>query len=453
MSTVLPAWTTEFTHNVRSLRTSAQARHGLRNAVYSTLDYIAQPIGMLMAAPLLVHRLGLSQYGVWMLVSTVTASMALIGNGFGDATVKFVSKYRAYNDAVYMRRVIGNSLLVNALLASMLAVPIWFLGSILVVHVFNIDAGLQEAAIKAFKISSILLIVRSLEIVFVCTLRALEMYSATVKISILSRAATIIAAVIMASCGFGVVSIMVSTLLVALVGMGLQVFAVTSRVGWSILPDLTHISDVVSFGCFSWMQAVAALLFIHADRLIIAALLGSADLACYTICVQAAQPIHGALSAAFNFVFPRISSKHEAGDKASVARTVKAGALINIAGVAVISIPLICFATPLLKLWMGAAFAARTHWLFSLLVIGYGLLAINVVPHYALLGMGEVRFVTMSNILGGVLSLVAMVVLIPWWGLLGAGISRILYGPAVSLNFIRLVKIVPRQAKEMRVTA
>jgi O-antigen/teichoic acid export membrane protein len=74
----------------------------------------------------------------------------------------------------------------------------------------------------------------------------------------------------------------------------------------------------------------------------------------------------------------------------------------------------------------------------AVLAAAYAILAANVVPHNALLGLGNVRFVSTVNILGGVLSLVAATSLIPVFGILGAAIGRLLYGPAIALNFLKI---------------
>jgi len=46
-----------------ALRSSRNVRESAGNAFYSVAEYIAQPAAMLLAAPFLVHRLGLAQCG------------------------------------------------------------------------------------------------------------------------------------------------------------------------------------------------------------------------------------------------------------------------------------------------------------------------------------------------------------------------------------------------------
>jgi len=83
-------------------------------------------------------------------------------------------------------------------------------------------------------------------------------------------------------------------------------------------------------------------------------------------------------------------------------------------------------------------FAKQAHVVLAILVMAHLILAINIVPHYTLLAFGKVRFVSIVNILGGILSLAGVALFVPPFGLVGAAIGRLLYGPAVALNFIKL---------------
>src|ERR1700756_1599701 len=80
---------------LRGLANSRHFRESASNSAYSVAEYIALPLCMLVAAPFLVHHLGLPQYGIWMLVSSILGSVGILSTGFGDATVKYVSAYRA----------------------------------------------------------------------------------------------------------------------------------------------------------------------------------------------------------------------------------------------------------------------------------------------------------------------------------------------------------------------
>jgi hypothetical protein len=81
-------WLSSPGKRLEGLWASRNFRESAGNAFYSVAEYIAQPLSMLLAAPFLVHRLGLNQYGIWMLVSAILGSM---GTGHGSARREVIS--------------------------------------------------------------------------------------------------------------------------------------------------------------------------------------------------------------------------------------------------------------------------------------------------------------------------------------------------------------------------
>jgi O-antigen/teichoic acid export membrane protein len=75
---------------------TANQKPGLirQNVFYSLLDYVSQPAMMILAAPVLLKTLGMQQYGAWMLVNSIAATVGGLGGGFGDGATKFISMYR-----------------------------------------------------------------------------------------------------------------------------------------------------------------------------------------------------------------------------------------------------------------------------------------------------------------------------------------------------------------------
>jgi len=63
----------------------------LSNAAYGVLDYAAHPLGMLLAAPMLLQHLGVAQYGVWVVATAVVSTGGVIASGFGDANIQYVA--------------------------------------------------------------------------------------------------------------------------------------------------------------------------------------------------------------------------------------------------------------------------------------------------------------------------------------------------------------------------
>jgi O-antigen/teichoic acid export membrane protein len=103
-----------------------------------------------------------------------------------------------------------------------------------------------------------------------------------------------------------------------------------------------------------------------------------------------------------------------------------------------LGIPLIVFSKSVLRLWMGTVFAEQNSSILAIVAVSFSLLALNITGHYALLALEQVRLVAMLNLAGGAAMLVAMVLLIPRLGLVGAAFGRVLYGPVTLLMYLRL---------------
>ena len=368
-------WRTyELGRRVSALGSSRNFRESASNAAYSVAEYVAQPVALLLAAPFLVHRMGLPQYGIWMLVSAILGSMGILSTGFGDATVKYVSTYRGQNNPAGVERTIRATLTINTALGAVFGGLVWLAAPWLAHSAFKIEAELQSASIAAIRISAIILVLRSVESVFVSTLRAFQRYGPPVKLNVFLRAVVVVSAVVLAAWGRGVVAIMLATLFWSALVVGLQAVAARKVTGaFNILPTLERhaLGEVFAFGCFSWLQALAAVVFSYADRFLVAAMLGTVPVAIYVLCVQATQPIHGLGSAAFNFLFPHISSRHEAGEIHAPRRVFRFALLASVGFSLALALPLVLLGKPLLTLWMGAAFAQQGYVILGILAVAY----------------------------------------------------------------------------------
>src|SRR5580658_1020187 len=374
-------WIPSAAKNINVLRTSRNFRENAGNAFYCIAEYVAQPVSMLVAAPYLVHKLGLQQYGIWMLVSAILGSMGILSTGFGDATVKYVSAYRGQNNAAGVQRTIRATMTINTLLGALFGALIWITTPYAVDHIFKIEPVFHAASVQAIRVSAVILLVRSVESVFVSAQRAYERYGPPVKLNVFLRSIIVVSAVVLAAIGRGVVAIMIATLFWSALIVIFQAIAARRAVG-SLNPFPTFarnaLAEVFSFGCFSWLQALAAVVFSYADRFLVAAILGAAPVAVYVLCVQVAQPIHGLAAAAFNFVFPHISSRRGAGETHGPRRVFRLSLLTSLLLSLVLALPLILFAEPFLNLWMGKQVANEGHIVLALLAIAYALMAFNV---------------------------------------------------------------------------
>jgi O-antigen/teichoic acid export membrane protein len=417
------------------------------NAFYGVADYLVMPIGMLLAAPFLLRHLGTGQYGVWVLAGAAVSSGGIVSGSFGDAAIKHVGDCRGRGDWPGVVRIVRNMIFINLVLSGILAIALWYLAPYVTRHIVKVDLELQTICLRSLRIGSVLLLMKSIEGVFISTLRAFETYGSTVRISICSRIAILIIAIVLTTYRRNVVWIMVATLFVSTAGALAQGLALRTKIGaFSLMPSWHRqtMSDIATFGTFSWLQAITSVVFSHADRFLVGFFVGAPAIAYYGLCVQAAQPIHGLISSGLHFLFPHLSTRLPVASISEIRRKVVMALAVNVTLVGALSLPLIVFGSHILTAWLGPAFDQPPPLMFPIIVCSFAFLGTNVTAHYVLLAVGRVRVVTYLNLLAGIVMLLGMAMLIPKHGLQGAAWARLVYGPITCLAYVYLYRIIWR---------
>jgi O-antigen/teichoic acid export membrane protein len=411
----------------------------LRNVSFGLLDYMVQPLLMLGTARYFIRHLGMAQFGVWMLVLAVIGSSGTLCTGFGDAALKYVAVMRGRNDHAGVVRIIESSFTLNFNFGVTAGIILYAFSPWASSHVFRLSPELAPLCIGAIRVGAFVLIVRSVAFVFISTLRAFENYRAAVQITSLTRIFIIVTALILIMDGHSVVAIMAGSLAWEVIAVAALVLAVRN-----VLPVETSGNphpiprNLVSFGAYSWFQALSGTMFSQADRLLVAALLGPAALAYYGICIQASQPIHGLAAAGLNVIFPHLSVRLEQESPMVVATTLWSAAKVNVLCVLVLALPLLVASRAILNRWMGSDFSSHAAGGMSLVALSFAFLAFNIPGHYALMAFGQVRYLTGLNLVGATISLLIALALIPHFGIAGAAIGRLAYGPITWLVYPRL---------------
>jgi O-antigen/teichoic acid export membrane protein len=419
-----------------------------RNVFYSVLDYISQPAIMFVAAPVLLHSLGAQQYGTWMLVNAVAATVSGLGGGFGDGATKYISMYRGCDDGKGVVRSLLAILAVNSVLGLLSAAALAVFAPWMIAHAFPVEPALTQAAIAALRISAALLLVRFVEAVFTSALRGCEQYRPMVVISVMARVFALGAALLLSLNGYGLVPILWATLAIAIASMTGQAALASTVIdmsgSWRAVDLRKGVREVFAFGAFTWVKSTLGVLIGYGDRLLVAALLGTGSLAFYTLCNQLTQPMHALVASAFNFTFPSFSAQSASGRWSETKRSYQVAAAVAGLLVLAMAATLIVAAKLVLRLWLGAAAADQYHELLRAMAVGNGLLALSVVPHYAALALGRARALAFVNLAAGVLSLAAGYVLMQRFGLIGAGFAKITAG----LVFLSLFEVARRAFRQ-----
>jgi O-antigen/teichoic acid export membrane protein len=408
---------------------------------WAMAEYFAYPLMMFIATPVFLYLLGTVQYGQWMLLLTFNGLGGLAGLGMGTAAIKEVSAHRGRGDlkggADAVRSCLGVTLVSSFALSAVIIILGIFAGPALLTKMGDPDVVRNIVIAAAFLIA-----LEQVDTVFAGAIRGMERFDISARVEATAKFAMVLAALLAAWVTHRLEPVIWTTVAVTALRTAVKAI-IAARVlsQGALLPrwDQSHVKRVFAFGKWTWAQSIGAAMFATADRLIVGSVLGADALARYSVCLQLAQQIQTIPAAGAQVLFPMISRRMEHGEdvrslvfKAMLWLTIFAAAL---------AFPVILFSHMILTVWVGPNIADQASSVLTLLAVSFGILAINNVPHFVLLGLGKANSVAWVNIGAGILAVVASMVLIPLLGLIGATAGRLAYATVICLLIAIMIRI------------
>ncbi len=96
-------------------------------------------------SPFILHRLGDSAYGIWVLIFSITGYYGLFDLGIRSSVVRYVSKFTATGESERLNRLVNTSLWSYTLIGAV-AMLITFVGSSYVDSIFKIPSEFLTTA-------------------------------------------------------------------------------------------------------------------------------------------------------------------------------------------------------------------------------------------------------------------------------------------------------------------
>jgi O-antigen/teichoic acid export membrane protein len=418
-------------------------RRHLTNAGYGVLDYISYPAGMLLVAPIILHRLGAAEYGLWMIATAVISAGGITASGFGDACIQRIAYLRGTNELERAADSVRSIMSINLGLGSLLAFGVWCVAPLAAHRVAAVQFISPAECLIALRIAGIAILIRAMESVPVGGLRAFEQYRETVQISTAMRLVTLASAGALAAVGEGTTAILLATCVFLVLGTVMQFRALAKVMRGAAFQPGFSASDVGFFlrkGSFVWLQALGGVIFGQLDRILLGVSLGALAVAPYSLCVQFAHPIFGLSASGLNFLFPHFSKQFGAESRDGLRRASMKAVAWNLAIVLFCALFLLLFGDRLIQIWAGNAVAESAKSILPPIVIGSALAGLSVTGTYVLQALGEFQTVAWIGLGGRAAMLLLAVELLRHHGLQGLAFARLCFGAVSLLVYLPLVQ-------------
>jgi O-antigen/teichoic acid export membrane protein len=392
--------------SVKPALVSILGSQGFKNSLYTLLTTVVYPAAMIVFTPYFIHQLGDMEYGLWVLINTVTQLMSVFNMGLGDANIRFISSARA-NQQISVVSTTASTTFSLALVILLFSIAIGVVLSYLCQSrlLFAFESTIQTLAVSSFIPGLTLFGLKLIEVVILAIFQGFNRYDQSSLLGLGSRMIILISNVILVYLGFHLATLLLFSCLVQIASIIVQVYLLQRfhhvKLALSFQGD--SVRKIFSFSLWTWLQSVFAIVTTQVDKLVVATFYTVSGLAYYSLGSTVTTQIHGIFSSASGWVFPTVT-KQVALNRPLLRSYYTAEVLMLGMGYGVISL-LLLFQDQIFTAWLGTETYENAK-IYIKLFLYYNLfLLCNILPFYYLNGSGHVRYNTLSELVTKVLNL------------------------------------------------
>jgi len=404
----------------------------------------------LFTTPYILLGLGSTAYGVFAMVSMMSAHLSNLELGFGHATVYYLVRARAAGDTE-AERVTVNASGAVFLAGGLMGAALLFSGApYLVSSFFHIDPLLQWDALTAFRIGALIFLCSFMTSLFSAVLQAFGRFDWLNGSRAVFGTAAAAAAVAAIAAGGGLTAVFVAQATVAC-GSGLVLAAVVTRFRRGTMRfriERKVLREMAPYAIVAFVGGIAYQWMVNGPPLVLAAHVNAAEIPAFSVPHMVLQRLTVLINAGSTVFFPFVSGSSIGSDSSRLKLAFQSHVRLTILFMGPVVGFLVVFAPTLLGAWVSPEFSRAATPCLRLLAVAALFLAIAGPPSDVARGLGRpgwvLAFTSSAAILGVVISMVA----VPSYGARGAAFALC---SSVLASTVTLVVTVARRFLGLRI--
>ena len=378
----------------------------LRNSLTNFSGGVLPALVLVVTVPLLVAGLGLANYGLLTLIGAITGYFSIIDINLTAGSIKFVSEYRALGDTKRESQTIILGFFFYLALGLLGATALFVFAGPLASTVFDIPVSQRVVATSALQLAALGFLMGQVQQYLNSLPQAIQRFDVSSKLETMFGVAVPVASVMVLPLGAGLLEMVE----IRIVGSTLHAMALA----WCcrrLFPEFRLVAPtrevtrrVMSFSGFAYLNKLASLTYAHADKLIIASLLGMEAVTIYTVPATLINRLLGLTFRLSSVIFPAASQMAAIGDweRLRIVYLASSRYITFVNGV-IVALALL-FGRELLHYWIGGDVAQRGWNVFVLIGLAMFVESLTNLPSLVNDGLGHARtsgiFATSRAILG-----------------------------------------------------
>jgi len=398
----------------------------LTNANWSIFSIIVSVLGAFVSMPIIINTLGINNYGLFSIILMIGGFAAIQDFGLGEATLRYVSLYYSKNDIKGINRVVNSTLYLYIIILGSIFIIIQLFSS-QIINLFELDNDQVDTGILALRIAAFSFVFVTIAESLQKIPQALLRYDVTSKVNLLIVIIRFSSMIIVVKLGYGIIGLMCVIVLISILKL-ITYYIVSKKMikELKILPhyDKNGLKEVFSFSIYSFLNSIISQIANYADRLVLGMFYGASDVAFLAAPKDITSRASGLVGAAGNVLFPKFSSMKEGVGMQKLYVNVLWG-LTTFS--LIILIPLSVVFSNFLTLWISEEFSNNSSEFAKLFALGFAFNGGASVYMSLLKGTGRMKLLTSIISILTITSIVATIILVYNYGLIGSGIRTLIF--------------------------
>ncbi len=416
-----------------------------KGVILSYILMVIEVMSTLLLTPLIIKKLGQSEYGVYKLSASIVAYLALLDLGIGNSIVRFSAKYKANHDMQSMNCFLGISQIFYAVM-SLVSVGIGIVLIKIFPSVFAVGLSQSEIVLgqTLLLITVLNIAVTMLTAPYPHIIVGYGLFGVSKGISIIQIIVRIV--VTWGALVLGMKSISIVTINLVMTMIGRSAMTVYVYVKLKLKPTLQGINksfvvEIIGYSGWIFLQMIATQINAYADQVLLGILVPGASIVIgvYTVgaqLVQYYQSIGGAVS---GVLMPEIVSMVEKGadSKTLESEMIRIGRFSLVVLCTILG-GFLAFGKQFISLWVGTEYS-EGYYVAVILMIAWMFISTESIGSQILWAKCQHKEQSILKICTVMLNVVLTIFLIKWNPLIGATIGTfisLIFGDVVVMNIV-----------------
>lgn len=413
----------------------------LRNAGFNLVGALLPAVALFLTIPLIVQRLGADAYGSLVLITSIVGYFGIIDVNATAGSVKYVAEYNARGAETKVNEVVTFGLILYFLIGLAGGMALWFGAGILVRGVFKIPEIWQSEADLALRVSAASFFVSQFQLYLQSIPQALHRYDLSGRLDAVFGSLIPLVTMAAVLVGGGLVFIVAARLVVSVVHCLLLASLLRQLLPQfrPVKPTRETMRKVSSFSAFTYLQRIASITYINADKVLIAAQHSMLALAIYVIPYTLISRVFAVLYRLTQGMFPMASALAAQGNLVDLRSKYIFAKRYTVYLNACVCITFSLFAQEVLYYWLGKDLGDSAPLILILVAYGMFLESLTNVPSLVNDGLGRPHITGAAATLRIPIGLAATWWALKYYDIVVLAFSQLVVSAVLSIGFLLVV--------------